>query len=1084
MSKTKAWRFSGSPRTDGNSSANPNSASLLIIKVDSNQQLRKQQSQSRFTLFSRILSFTSICYYYSKLQSFLHRHHVSFSMQRLLQQFVGTFLADAPKVETRIATTMSSSSDLSDLSSGLSSLNNTPSPPPGDYPSPISSQDTSNDCSSRQSSRKRTSEDRETPPLPKRRKTEPKPRTTQYLNLRPPSFGIQENQNEQLALLTKLLRKRRKIVVVAGAGISTAAGIPDFRSKTGLFETLRADHNLKSSGKELFDASVYRTDEGTTQFHAMVRNLSHQASLAKPTAFHHLLASLAKSGQLLRLYTQNVDGIDTSLPPLSTAIPLNAKGPWPRTIQLHGGLEKMVCTKCHTLSDFEPALFEGSTAPACPNCMDIDRIRINHAGKRSHGIGCLRPRMVLYSEQSPDADAIGAVSIADLRARPDAIIVVGTSMKIPGVKQMVKEMCRVVRDRRDGLAVWINQDPPPKEYEDCWDLVIDGDCDKVAEHAAMKHWDDTSVDYEDTTESDAERAKRRDGEIRVIVGSPHRRIEKTALPTPAPSPKPKGKIPAMKPLSIPDLVEINANAQNKMKLKQKIRKRVPKPKTKEIKPNASIKQTFKTTKTNAHITIPKLPPSKSNSSDNTSRSPRLPTMQPPSPNSDSDLGLHRIPRAMFNPASTSKTTDRRTQPSFRRVDSLPMSPPQLSPNTLFTDPRRLPSPKPSMDRLASSPRPYNTPPSLLDRAKHFRKVSNSPSRSFEFDNREFTRDNIYAEPYSSSPLTSPLPFSPLPPSTLRHGDDRTLPPPIPSRYDIERSTTSVRLAEDPDPTEYFNLHEPRYRPTTPHESSRRMTSSFIQCSTPSSQVTTFESRSPSTPVYSPYKPFYDQAGSNVYQEPSASPSPTSRNLARRTSWLPPSTPERQIVFDPEDLVPPEYSDHTAYEGYAEISNDRRSSLYDDDATISMPASSASSRHSSPSPSPSSPFLRPSIESVTSDNDSSSAQQGPSPPQFTFLKNSFVPPSTPERRKSESGFVILPAPKWSLLSSLEWQSKVDMYNELVEWQRGRDENRAMEEKDVDGEIEVEIKRRKSLHEGAEGRHRYETRRRVKSLGLVL
>ena len=1061
--------------TDGNSSVNLGFPYVL----NSNQQFKKQQSQSRFTLFSCILSFTSVCYN-SGLQFFLRPHHVSFSMQRLLHKFISIFLADAPKVESRIATTMSSSSDLSDLSSGLSSLNNTPSPPPCDYPSPISSQDTSNDCSSRQSSRKRSSEDRETPPLPKRRKTEPKPRITQYLNLRPPPFGLQENQNEQLALLTKLLRKRRKIVVVAGAGISTAAGIPDFRSKTGLFETLRTDHNLKSSGKELFDASVYRTDEGTTQFHAMVRNLSHQASLAKPTAFHHLLASLAKSGQLLRLYTQNVDGIDTSLPPLSTTIPLNAKGPWPRTIQLHGGLEKMVCTKCHTLSDFEPALFEGSTAPACPNCVDIDRIRINHAGKRSHGIGCLRPRMVLYSEQSPDADAIGAVSIADLRARPDAIIVVGTSMKIPGVKQMVKEMCRVVRDRRDGLAIWINQDPPPKEYEDCWDLVIDGDCDKVAEHAAMKHWDDTSVDYEDTTESDAERAKRRDGEIRVIVGSPHTRIEKTALPTPAPSPKPKEKIPARKPLSITDLIESNTNTQSKVKSKQKIRKRVPKPKTKETKPNVSIKQSFKTTKSNRHITIPKLPPSKPDSRDFTSRSPILPTMQPPSPSSESDLGLYRISRNTSNPGSTS----RRTPPSSRRVDSPPMSPPQLSPNTLFTDPRRLPSPKPSMDRLASPPRPYITPPSLSDRAIHFRKVSNSSIRSPQVDNLCFARDKVYAEVHSSSPLTSPLPFSPPPPSTVRYGGDRTLPPPIPSRFDTERSITSVRLAENPNPTEYFNLHEPRNRPSTPHQSSRRMTSSFIQCSTPSSQATIYEIHSPGTPGYSPHSPWYDQARQNVYQEPTASPTPASRNPAKRTSWVPPSTPERQIVFDPEDLVPPEYSDHTAY---AEDSNERPCSSHDDDATISMPASSASSCPASSSPSPSSPFLRPSIESVTSDNDSSNnAQQGPSFPQLTFFfNNSFIAPSTPERRNSESALIILPTPKWSPLSSLSWKSKVDQYNELVAWQRSRDGNQStMGEKDVDGQREVEIQRRKSLHKGGGGGHEHGTRRRVKSLGLVL
>ena len=56
----------------------------------------------------------------------------------------------------------------------------------------------------------------------------------------------------------KLLANARRIIVIAGAGISVAAGIPDFRSSTGLFSTLKADTKFKPSGKALFDASVYK----------------------------------------------------------------------------------------------------------------------------------------------------------------------------------------------------------------------------------------------------------------------------------------------------------------------------------------------------------------------------------------------------------------------------------------------------------------------------------------------------------------------------------------------------------------------------------------------------------------------------------------------------------------------------------------------------------------------------------------------------------------------------------------------------------------------------------------------------------
>lgn len=273
----------------------------------------------------------------------------------------------------------------------------------------------------------------------------------------------------------------------------------------------------------------------------MVRSLSEQASAAQPTQFHHMLAKLASDGRLMRLYTQNVDEIDTTMPPLETKVPLSTKGPWPRTVQLHGGLKKMVCLKCHNIFEFQPALFNGAEAPPCNSCIEADKIRTDHAGKRSHGIGRLRPRIVLYNEHNPDQDAIGAVMSADLKTRPDAVIVVGTSMKIPGVKRFVRELCGVVRDRKDGLTVWINPDPPPtgKEFENCWDLIVEGDCDQVAGYANMRRWDDTSVDYQKCTESEVEKAKEKNSEVKVIIESAAKKVVKSALLTPAPSPRSK-----------------------------------------------------------------------------------------------------------------------------------------------------------------------------------------------------------------------------------------------------------------------------------------------------------------------------------------------------------------------------------------------------------------------------------------------------------------------------------------------------------------------------------------------------------------
>ncbi|KAF2856383.1 NAD-dependent histone deacetylase-like protein SIR2 [Plenodomus tracheiphilus IPT5] len=373
------------------------------------------------------------------------------------------------------------------------------SPAPEDMPSPPSSND-------------------ECPPPRKRRKlAEPKERTADFLDLSGPH--IAEDELPQLQRLLGVLHKKRKIVVIAGAGISVSAGIPDFRSATGLFNTLKKEHKLKSSGKDLFDASVYQDDTSTSTFHDMVRTLSHHTKSAQPTAFHQLLATLAQEGRLMRLYTQNVDGIDTALPPLSTQVPLPKKGPWPRTVQVHGGLDYMVCSKCHDLKPFNAEMFNGPTPPPCSICVDEETAR-RVADKRSHGIGRLRPRMVLYNEHNPDDESIGSCATYDMRMRPDAVIVAGTTLKVPGVRRIAREMCNIVRDRKDGVTVWLNNDPEPlgKDLEDVWDLVVKGPCDEVARHANMRKWDDP-MDYKVVTEDEVSKAKE-NKRVEVIIGTP------------------------------------------------------------------------------------------------------------------------------------------------------------------------------------------------------------------------------------------------------------------------------------------------------------------------------------------------------------------------------------------------------------------------------------------------------------------------------------------------------------------------------------------------------------------------------------
>ncbi|KAH0494084.1 hypothetical protein TgHK011_000718 [Trichoderma gracile] len=390
------------------------------------------------------------------------------------------------------------------------------------------------------------SADDDQPPAKRRKVYQPKERTTEYLNyLNKEDKDMTEAERAQEKRLVAALRKKKKIVVIAGAGISVSAGIPDFRSSSGLFARAKNQHKLKGSGKHLFDASVYRHDSSTQHFHAMVREMDELSKKAAPTHFHRLLASLAQEGRLMRLYSQNIDGLDANMKPLATEIPLPLKAPWPATIQLHGGLQKMVCSKCGHLAPFNSELFDGPEAPLCEACTVDDQVRTRHAGKRSHGIGRLRPRFVLYNEYNPDEEAIGNVSSADLKARPDCVIVVGTTLKVPGTRRLVREMCQVARGRRDGLTIWINTDAEPKDalFKDCWDLVVRSPCDKVAQLAALPEWDcDIGSDFLVSAEQDSqnqERLKNTKLEVALPSSSPdiHHDLGQEAIPTPRPSPK-------------------------------------------------------------------------------------------------------------------------------------------------------------------------------------------------------------------------------------------------------------------------------------------------------------------------------------------------------------------------------------------------------------------------------------------------------------------------------------------------------------------------------------------------------------------
>lgn len=120
----------------------------------------------------------------------------------------------------------------------------------------------------------------------------------------------------------------QNVIVMTGAGISTSAGIPDFRSpESGLYQML-SQFDLDEP-EDVFDIQYFR--HFPEPFFALARELCSGAY--NPTATHHFIRLLHEKGILLRNYTQNIDGLERV-----------AGLPDDKVIEAHGTFATATCT--------------------------------------------------------------------------------------------------------------------------------------------------------------------------------------------------------------------------------------------------------------------------------------------------------------------------------------------------------------------------------------------------------------------------------------------------------------------------------------------------------------------------------------------------------------------------------------------------------------------------------------------------------------------------------------------------------------------------------------------------------------------
>ncbi len=213
------------------------------------------------------------------------------------------------------------------------------------------------------------------------------------------------------------IRDADTVVAMTGAGVSTASGIPDFRSADGIWSEY---------DPEAFHVSRFREDPAGFWRDRAALVAEAFGDDVEPNAAHEALAQLEAAGELDGLVTQNVDGLHRAA---------GSEDP----VAVHGDGSRVVCTGCGRRRDADPVLErvrDGTVPPTCGRCDEV-----------------LKPDVVLFGERLPERALLRAQALSE---SADVYLVAGSSLS-------VEPAASLPRTAADGGAtvVVVNLEPTP-----------------------------------------------------------------------------------------------------------------------------------------------------------------------------------------------------------------------------------------------------------------------------------------------------------------------------------------------------------------------------------------------------------------------------------------------------------------------------------------------------------------------------------------------------------------------------------------------------------------------------------------------
>ena len=239
-----------------------------------------------------------------------------------------------------------------------------------------------------------------------------------------------------LEQISAWLEGATRVVVLTGAGISTASGIPDFRGPQGLW-------TRDPDAEKLSDIHYYVSDPAIRRKAWRARRDS-PVWQASPGAGHYALARFEQSGRLHTLVTQNIDGLHQL-----------AGSADERVIEIHGTLRQVACLQCRyrvAMAVVLKRLANGEEDPDCPECG-----------------GILKSATISFGQSLVAKD----LARAEQAAREcDLLLAVGSTLSVFPIAGLVP-MARKAGAR----VVIINAEPTA--MDDLGDAVLMGDIDDL-----------------------------------------------------------------------------------------------------------------------------------------------------------------------------------------------------------------------------------------------------------------------------------------------------------------------------------------------------------------------------------------------------------------------------------------------------------------------------------------------------------------------------------------------------------------------------------------------------------------------------